>query len=80
MTAEDLFGLIVRLAGLMFILFGLADLFHAVAAAAGVPIPAPFGVNTVLVAAAGWVVVGVVLFGGADAITRLAYRKRRNPS
>jgi hypothetical protein len=76
MTAEDLFGMIVRLAGLTLIIFCLFDLFHVIATLTGLPVAARYSAAADFLAAAFYGVSGLIILLAADQITRFAYRKR----
>jgi hypothetical protein len=77
MTAEDLFGVIVRLAGLTFITIGLNELIHAIATLAGLPLAATrYSASADFLGAAFYGVLGLIILVAADQITRFAYRKR----
>ena len=78
MTVEDLFGLAVRLAGLTFVVFGVFSLIHVAAALVGLPLPPRYPTEESLAIGAVWLALGAGVIRGADAITRLAYRGRRD--
>jgi len=74
MTPKDSLGLIVRVAGLGFILCGVMDLVHLLVAALGVPIAAKsFTPIVVLVAAGIWFALGLLLIVSARPLMRLMY-------
>ena len=80
MTPKDALGLIIRVAGLAFILFAVLDLGHLLAVALGLPLPpARYSSATVLAGAGFWVVLGVLLLASASAIARLLYGRDRSP-
>lgn len=74
MSPRDLYGLAARLGGLVFWVFAAFDLVHALASYFHVPIPEKYSVSTDVLVAASWIVLGIVLTLGADALTGLAYR------
>ena len=74
MTVGDVFGLIVRLAGLLMGVFGVFDFFHAVLAWAGFPAMSRYPAPVDAAAAVVWLVLGIGFVLGAPAITRFAYR------
>ena len=78
MTAEDLFGLVVRIAGITFISFALFDSVHVMALLTGLPIPSRYPLLRDITVAECYLAFGLVLFMGAEPITRFAYRHRRN--
>lgn len=78
MTVEDLFGLIVRIGGTSMIAFSSLDVFAGLAKLAGVLPPVRYTATVDFNLAAIYLLPGLILFLAADAITRLAYRKRRN--
>jgi hypothetical protein len=73
MTAKDLFGLIVRVAGLTFICFAAMDFTYAISTLAGWPLTGRYPAGRDAVAAAFFLIIGAVLFFAATPITRLAY-------
>ena len=77
MTVEDVFGLVLRFAGVALVVLGAMDLFHVACTLVGVPVPTRYAVSTDMAAAVEYVGLGLTLFFGADAIARFAYRGRR---
>jgi hypothetical protein len=72
-TVRDIFGLIVRVGGLICIIFGFFDIFHVVATLAGLPLPQRYTASADAVGAVFYFITGSVLLFGANLITRLAY-------
>ena len=72
MWARDLFGLIVRVTGVGFVIFSVFDLFYAAAALIGLPLQS-YGGRIDLAAAALWLAMGVIFISRAEWITRIAY-------
>lgn len=77
MTVRDIFGLIVRVTGLGFVLVGLVDLGHLLVVVAGLPLASSYAPSVTLAAAAFWGVLGVGLLCGANLLTRLIYGRDR---
>ena len=73
MTVKDVFGLIVRLAGLVFIICALFDLSFLLKVWLGLPLPAGHLPSDVFIATGLYSIVGVVLLACANLITRLVY-------
>lgn len=74
MSPRDIYGLAARLGGLVFWVFAAFAFVHALASYFHVPIPAKYSVSIDLLVAATWVVLGIALTLGADALTSVAYR------
>ena len=74
MIIRDIFGLVVRLAGLMMVVFGIFDGLHAAMSLLGLPLSSHYGALTDVIAALIWFLLGAVFIVGARTITRLAYR------
>jgi hypothetical protein len=73
-SPRDIYGLTARIGGLVFGVFAAFDLVHALASCLHVPIPAKYSVSTDICVAAVWIVLGLAMTLGAEALTRLAYR------
>ncbi len=73
MTVRDVFGLIVRLVGLAFIVCGLMDLAHVVSVLIGLPTQSNYPQSVTLAAAGFFFVLGAIFFAFANLITRLVY-------
>jgi hypothetical protein len=73
MTARDLYGLVVRIAGLSFLVLALFDAAHWAIKKLGLPMPSPYTAETDAVAAAFFLALGFLFTFGAGALTRLAY-------
>lgn len=65
----------VRLAGVVFWVFGAFDLIHVILGPLGVPEKYP--VTTDLVIAGSWAILGLAATFRADTLTRLAYGKSK---
>ena len=76
MSVEDIFGRVVRLAGLAMVVCAVFDLLHVLAAVTGLPLISHYPATADLTAAVFWLVPGAVLFAAADRITGLAYPRR----
>jgi hypothetical protein len=78
MMPKDALGLVVRVAGLGFILCGIMDLVHLVVAALGVPLTAKSITPIVVLVAAGvWFALGLLLIVSAKPLMRLMYGRDR---
>jgi hypothetical protein len=75
MTVKDLFGLAVRIAGVVFVVFGLFDLVDVFVKLMGLPMPSRYPAATDAVAAIIFFIFGAIFILGADLITRLIYRR-----
>jgi hypothetical protein len=73
MTVKDIFGLIVRIAGMTFIVFGLFDLVRVVATLVGLPMQSRYSVQVDATAAVFYFIFGVAFLVSAKLITRLVY-------
>jgi hypothetical protein len=73
MEPRQLFGVIVRVGGLAFLIFSIADFVHAVAHLAHLSIPSKYSTAETLWAACFYLAVGIVLVRGAEWIVRFAY-------
>jgi hypothetical protein len=70
MSPREVFGIIVRTTGLLAILYGVGGMI-------GVFFPeAPYRSVDYLIGSGPWIVVGVILFFGADSVVSLAYGMR----
>jgi hypothetical protein len=74
-TSRELYCLAVRLAGLVFWVFGAFALVHIIALPLGMPLPARFSLSTAIVTLASWVALGLAATFGANALTRFVYGK-----
>jgi len=79
MKARDIFGVGVRLGGLVLIVFGLIDLVDVLIRLAGLPLESPRPTSTVALAAFIYAFVGLLVFASAGVITSIAYG-RPHPS
>ena len=75
MTARDLYGLAVRLAGLVFWVFAAFDLVYAIVKPLGIPLPSRYTESSDLVITAAWILLGIAATAAADILTRFAYGK-----
>jgi hypothetical protein len=73
MSAKDIFALIVRLAGLGFVIAGVLDVLGMLATVAGIPTGHTTPIPVIGLAAIEYFVIGLVLLVTAKAITRLVY-------
>jgi hypothetical protein len=73
MTARDLYGLAVRIAGLTFLVLAFFDASHWAIKQLRLPMPSSYTAGTDAVAAAFFLVAGLLLTFGAGVLTRLAY-------
>lgn len=80
MTVRDVFGLIVRLAGLGLIVMGIFNSLGGLLVAVGLPMQGSYPLRDVVAGALLWFVVGIALIGLAEQITKLAYGKSRSAS
>lgn len=76
-TMRDIYGLAVRLGGLVCWVFALFALIHVLALAIGVPLPSKYPLKVDVLIGLGWLITGLVLTFAADPITALAYRQKR---
>jgi hypothetical protein len=73
MKVRDLYGLAVRLAGLVFFLYAIFDLVHLIAPMAGIAMPSQYPPSVLAAVCGVWLLLGLVLTFGANAITRIVY-------
>lgn len=73
MQPRQLFGVIVRVGGLVFLIFSMMDIIHVIAHLAGLSIPSKFSAAESLWAACFYFALGIVLIRGAEWIVRFAY-------
>jgi hypothetical protein len=73
MTARDLYGLVVRIAGLVFLVLAFFDASHWAIKQLGLPMPSPYAAGTDAVAAGCFLAIGLLLTFGAGLLTQLAY-------
>ena len=73
MKARDLYGLLVRVAGLVFIAFAVFDLTHLIALMIGMQMASQYPASVLALATGIYLVVGLVLTFGAGSLTRLVY-------
>jgi hypothetical protein len=73
MPLKDIFGLIVRVGGLTCVVFAFFDLLHVIADITGLPLAHHYPAAADVVAAAFYLIPGLVLLMAAKPITRLAY-------
>ena len=73
MQPRQLFGVIVRVGGLVLLIFAMADMVHAVAHLAHLSIRSKYSAAGDLTAACFYFVVGILLIRGAEWIVRFAY-------
>lgn len=77
MAPRDLYGLAVRIAGLVFWVFGAFGLIHLVARPLGMPYPSRMTQPEAIVTTVSWFILGVAATFSAEVLTRLAYGKRQ---
>ena len=73
MTPRDLYGLAVRLGGVVFWIFGAFDVVHGLVQQLGVPLPTKYTFAQDCMIGASWFVLGLLMTYGADFLTRVAY-------
>jgi hypothetical protein len=73
MKPSDAFGVIVRVAGLGFLLASIIDLAHLAFERLGLPVSSSYQRGPIATAAGFYFVVGIALIAGAGLITRLIY-------
>lgn len=75
MKPEDLFGVLVRLCGILFIIFGIGDLLIAAARALGVHLSPYHTWQDGMIGGSFWLLAGLVLFYGAGRLADAAYAR-----
>ena len=78
MKPRDAFGVIVRAAGLGFLIAAVMDLGHLAIEYFGLPTHSSYQPALVLTAAGFWIVLGLALLAGAPLIVRLVYGQDRS--
>jgi len=73
MTAKDLFGVAIRIGGMVFIVYALFGLIRAVVQLTGLPYPSQYSLEVDLISTAGYFVLGLALVMGAGIIVRASY-------
>jgi len=71
--ARDWYGLAIRVAGLVFVIYAIFDLTHLIAPMFGAQMPNPYPTSGLEFAIAVWLVLGLALTFGAGILTRMAY-------
>jgi hypothetical protein len=77
MQARELFGLAVRLGGLVFLVFSLFDFVHVLLKVLGMADPSATPLASTLVAAVSYLVIGTIGLLGADWLVRVSYRDKK---
>lgn len=77
MTTRDIYGLAVRLGGLVCWVFALFALIHVLALATGVPLLSKYPLKADVLIGLGWLITGSILTFAAEPITALVYRQKR---
>jgi hypothetical protein len=79
MTARDVFALVVRLAGMGFVVFGILDAIGAAATISGIPTGhgPNYPVQTMALAMVMYFTVGLLLLVAAKPITHLVYGREK---
>jgi hypothetical protein len=73
MKARDLYGLAIRIGGLVFFVYAGFDATHVIAAMAGVPIPGQYSLADLKLATASYATFGLVMTFGAGLLVRAVY-------
>ena len=78
MKARDWYGLAVRIAGLVFLIYALFDITHLIAPLVGAQMTGNYPASGLKFAVVVWIVLGLVLTFGAGILTRLVYGPDRS--
>lgn len=77
MTTQDIYGLAVRLGGLVCWVFALFAFIHVLALVIGVPLPSKYPLKVDVLIGLVWLITGLILTFAADPITAFVYREKR---
>jgi len=80
MTGRDLFGVVLRVAGLILVVYALWNLGYAFFALVGMPAPKDVQLQWYFVFGMLSLLVGVYFLRGAPHVLRFSYPKRPDPS
>jgi len=73
MSPRELYGLVTRIGGLVFLIFAVFAFVHALATWFRLPFPSPHPAAEDLLAAIVWLILGLILTLGSEMLTRFAY-------
>ncbi|MBU6418168.1 MAG: hypothetical protein KGQ79_00370 [Proteobacteria bacterium] len=73
MSPRDLLGVLVRLGGIAFVIFGIGDLIIAIARLSGVHLNPYHTWQDGMIGGGFWLLIGAGLLCGADHVVKLAY-------